>query len=89
MGRDARVLSQKTRSSQLTLTRVSACALLGLEGEDMQDQMRRLRWVESLKEQHPEHADLIDDAAKEVQGFYGADFGDHILGRLEEAGVSV
>lgn len=53
------------------------------------DQMQRLGWVESLKEQHPEHADLIDDAVEEAQGFYSPDFGDHVLGRLEEAGVQV
>jgi hypothetical protein len=53
------------------------------------EQLRRLRWLDSLKEQHPQHQALIDDAAEEAHGFYGTDYGDHILGRLEEAGAAV
>lgn len=49
----------------------------------------RADWVAELKEQHPAHAALIDRAASEAADEEGNDFGDYVLGCLQEEGVDV
>lgn len=48
-------------------------------------------WVASLKEQHPNHVDVIEKAVEEGMKDHleSTDLGDHVLGRLEEEGAVV
>ena len=55
------------------------------------EKLRLESWIASLKEQHPGHVSLIVSAEEEAvkHGLTSQDLADHILGTLEEAGVSV